>query len=123
MAAPYQPSNHYLKVYKMNLPKVVSNLVKAQNDFDSTAYADCFSETAVVLDEGRTHTGRKEIEHWIDDANKRYKAVMNPVGFEEKENESLLKAEVSGEFPGSPIVMTYHLQLADELIQSLKITG
>ncbi len=75
----------------MNLPKVVSNLVKAQNDFDSTAYADCFSETAVVFDEGKTHTGRKEIEHWIDDANKRYKAVMNPVGFEEKESESLFE--------------------------------
>lgn len=123
MAAPYQPSNHYLKAYKMNLPKVISNLVKAQNDFDRTGYADCFSETAVVFDEGKTHTGRKEIEHWIDDANKRYKAVMNPVGFEEKENESLLKAEVSGDFPGSPIVMTYHLQIADELIQSLTITG
>ncbi|MHA4844774.1 hypothetical protein ACX0G7_11450 [Flavitalea antarctica] len=44
----------------MNLPKVLANLVKAQNDFDSTAYADCFSETAVVFDEGKTHTGRKE---------------------------------------------------------------
>ncbi|NML20114.1 nuclear transport factor 2 family protein [Pseudoflavitalea sp. G-6-1-2] len=107
----------------MNLSKVISNLVKAQNDFDSKAYADCFSETAVVFDEGKTHTGRKEIEHWIDDANKRYKAIMNPVGFEEKENESLLKAEVSGDFPGSPIVMTYHLQIADELIKSLRITG
>ena len=107
----------------MNLPKVLSNLVKAQNDFDSAAYADCFSETAVVFDEGKTHTGREEIEHWIDDANKRYKAVMNPVALEEKGNESFLKAEVSGDFPGSPIVMTYHLQIADELIQSLKITG
>ena len=107
----------------MNLPKVISDLVKAQNDFDSVAYAACFSETAVVVDEGKTHNGRKEIEHWIDDANKQYKAVMNPVGFEEKENESLLKAEVSGNFPGSPIVLTYHLQIADELIQHLKITG
>lgn len=107
----------------MNLPKVVANLVKAQNDFDSTAYADCFSETAVVFDEGKTHNGRKEIEHWIADANERYKAVMKPVDFEEKGPESLLRAEVSGAFPGSPIVMTYHLQIADELIQSLKITG
>lgn len=107
----------------MNLPKVVSSLVKAQNDFDSTAYADCFSETAVVFDEGKTHTGRKEIEHWIDDANKRYKAVMNPVTFEEKGNESLLKAEVSGDFPGSPIMLTYHLQISGGLIQSLKITA
>lgn len=123
MAAPYQPSNHYLKAYKMNLPKVVANLIKAQNDFDSTAYADCFSETAVVFDEGKTHNGRKEIEHWIADANERYKAVMKPVDFEEKGPESLLRAEVSGAFPGSPILMTYHLQIADELIQSLKITG
>ena len=105
----------------MNLPKVIEDLVIAQNNFDSVAYANCFSETAVVFDEGKTHNGRKEIEHWIDDASKRYKTVMRPVSFEEKENESLLKAEVSGDFPGSPIVMTYHLQIAGELIQSLKI--
>ena len=108
---------------KMNLPKVVADLVVAQNNFDSVAYAQCFSETAVVFDEGKTHKGRKQIEQWIADANERYKAVMKPVGFEERGPESLLKAAVSGTFPGSPIVMTYHLQIADELIQSLKITG
>lgn len=107
----------------MNLPKVIDDLVAAQNNFDSAAYANCFSETAVVLDEGKTHKGRKEIEQWIADANERYKAVMKPVGFEKAERESLLKAEVSGTFPGSPIVMTYHLQIAGELIESLKITG
>jgi hypothetical protein len=106
----------------MNLPKVVSDLVKAQNEFDSIAYADCFSETAVVFDEGKTHTGRKEIEHWIDDANQRYRAAMNPVSFEEKDNESLLKAEVSGDFPGSPVMMMFHLQITGDLIQSLKTT-
>ena len=75
----------------MNLPKVLDDLVAAQNNFDSAAYANCFSETAVVFDEGKTHKGRKEIEHWIADANERYKAVMKPVGFEEKVSQSLLK--------------------------------
>ncbi|GAB4046776.1 nuclear transport factor 2 family protein [Spirosoma litoris] len=107
----------------MNFPKVVADLVLAQNNFDSVAYATCFSETAVVFDEGKTHNGRKEIEHWIADANERYKATMQPVSFEEKETESLLKAEVSGNFEGSPVVLNYHLEIADELIQSLKITG
>ena len=107
----------------MNLPKVIEGLVAAQNNFDSVAYAECFSETAVVFDEGKTHKGRKEIEEWIDEANKKYRAVMKPVAFEEKEKESLLKAKVSGDFPGSPIVMTYHLKIDDKLIQSLKITG
>lgn len=107
----------------MNLPNVLVDLVKAQNSFDSAAYANCFSETAVVYDEGKTHNGRKEIELWIADANARYEATMQPVGFEEKGGETILKAETSGNFPGSPIVLSYHLAIADGLIQSLRITG
>lgn len=44
----------------MNLPKVITELVKTQNSFDSAAYANCFSETAVAFDEGKTHNGKKE---------------------------------------------------------------
>ena len=107
----------------MNLPKVVSDLVETQNNFDSVAYASCFSETAVVFDEGKTHNGKKEIERWIADSNERYKATIKPVSFEENDTETLLNAETSGNFPGSPIVLTYHMKIADELIQSLKFTG
>ena len=107
----------------MNLPKVIADLVAAQNSFDSVAYAKCFAETAVVFDEGRTHNGRKEIEEWIADANNRYEAVIKPLSFEEKETESIFKAETTGNFPGSPIVLRYHLEIVDELIQSLKVTG
>jgi ketosteroid isomerase-like protein len=105
----------------MNLPKVVADLVETQNSFDSAAYANCFSETAVVFDEGKKHNGRKEIEQWIEKANNDYQAVMKPLEY--SENEEILKAEVSGNFPGSPIVLSYHLKLEDGLIQSLKITG
>lgn len=107
----------------MNLPKVITDLVGAQDDFDSVAYANCFSDTAIVFDEGKTHNGRKEIENWIADANDRYKSLMKPVSYEQNETESILKAEVSGTFPGSPIVLSYHLKIDNELIQSLKITG
>lgn len=105
----------------MNLPKVVADLVIAQNKFDSVGYANCFSDTAVVFDEGKTHKGRKEIEHWIEKASKDYQAVMKPLEY--SEHEEMLKAEVSGNFPGSPIVLSYRLEIADGLIQSLKITG
>ena len=105
----------------MNLPKVITDLIEAQNKFDSVAYADCFSETAVVFDEGKTHTGKKEIQEWIKEANEKYQAVMSPVAY--SETEEILKAEVSGNFPGSPIVLSYHLKLEDGLIQSLNITG
>ena len=105
----------------MNLPQVVEELVKTQNDFDSVAYAKCFTETAIVFDEGKTHNGRKEIEKWIDKANKDYQATMKPLEYSTEEE--ILKVEVSGNFPGSPIVLSYHLEIADELIRSLKVTG
>ena len=39
----------------MNLPKILTDLIKAQNEFDAVTYANLFSETAVVFDEGKTH--------------------------------------------------------------------
>jgi hypothetical protein len=103
----------------MNLPKVVAELIRTQNNFDSVAYAKCFSQTAVVFDEGKTYNGRKEIEDWIDRANKEYQATMKPLEYSETEH--TLKTEVSGTFPGSPITLTYSYEFEDGLIQSLKI--
>jgi hypothetical protein len=107
----------------MELPKVLVDLVGAQESYDSGAYANCFSETAVVYDEGKIYEGRKEIEQWISNANKNYRSVMKPISFEKNEDESILKAEVSGSFPGSPIVLRYRLIIVGNKIQSLKITG
>lgn len=105
----------------MNLPNVIADLAKAQNNFDSVAYANCFSETAIVFDEGKTHNGKTEIQQWIEKANSAYQAVMRPLEY--SAIEEVLKAEVSGSFPGSPIVLSYYFKLQNGLIESLKITG
>ncbi len=102
-----------------NLPKVIQDLVKAQENFDSNAYANCFTETAVVFDEGKTHQGRKEIEKWIDKANREYQVTMKPLNY--SETEQILEAEISGNFPGSPIVLNYQFEIIEQQIQSLKI--
>jgi ketosteroid isomerase-like protein len=107
----------------MNLPKVIKDLVNAQNSFDSTAYADCFSENAVVFDEGKTHNGRLDIQHWIDESNKKYKSVMKPLQYDENGAASVLTAECAGTFPGSPITLQFHFNIVDGQIQHLKVTG
>ncbi len=107
----------------MNLPKVVADLVQAQHNYDSVAYANCFAEDAVVFDEGKTYTGRAEIKHWISRANENYKIVMKPISFEEKGTESILAADISGNFEGSPVVLNYHFEFIDGLVRSLKISG
>lgn len=105
----------------MNLPEVIKDLVNAHNNFDSTAFANCFSETAIVFDEGKNYTGKKEIKTWIEKASKEYNALMKPVEFEGDAEKAGLKAEVSGNFPGSPLVLTYHLKFDGKHIQSLEI--
>lgn len=105
----------------MNLPDIVTELVKAQNEFNSGAYADCFTENAEVFDEGKTYTGKTEIENWIDKANNEYRAKMKPLDYNGPQN--ILSAEISGTFPGSPIVLKYHFHLSDGQIKSLKITS
>lgn len=59
-------------------------MIEAQNNFDSEGYATLFSETGVAYDEGKTHTGRKEIQKWIAEANEKYKSVMQAVEYIER---------------------------------------
>ncbi len=106
----------------MNLPKVITDLINAQNNFDSIAYADCFSETAVVFDEGKTHNGKLNIQNWIQESNKKYRSRMKPLEYTEKGTSSVLSAECSGTFPGSPITLKFHFDIIDGQIQQLKIT-
>lgn len=107
----------------MTLPKIIADLVAAQNQFDALAYAKCFSETAVVFDEGKTHIGRKAVEDWIDESNKKYKSMMKPLSIVDEGKTLVLSAECSGTFPGSPLILKFHFELKDGLIQSLKVTG
>jgi hypothetical protein len=107
----------------MNLHKAVADMIAAQNKHNSRAYADCFSETAIVHDEGKTHQGREEIQQWIEKSDEEYHAEMKPLSYKETGADALLTAEVSGKFPGSPAVLKFHIGLKDDHIQSLSITG
>jgi hypothetical protein len=107
----------------MNLPKVITDLITAQNNFDSIAYANCFAETGVMFDEGKNHKGRVEIGQMIDESNKKYRSVMKPLEYTENGTSGVLSAECSGTFPGSPIVLKFHFEIVDEQIEYLKVTG
>ena len=106
----------------MELPQLVVKFVETQNTYDSGAYIECFTENAIVHDEGKTHTGKAEIRQWIEEANEKYKSVMKPLRYEESGSNGVLTAEVSGTFPGSPIVLKFHLGLKDGIIDSLNVT-
>jgi hypothetical protein len=107
----------------MDLNKTIAGLIEAQNRHDSRGYVNFFLETAVVFDEGQTYRGKAGIQQWIEHSNRKYQTIVKPVSYKENESGSWLKAEASGNFPGSPAVLNFHFDLRDGLISSLKITG
>ena len=107
----------------MKLHPVAERLIEAQNSFNSQAYTACFTESAIVHDEGKTHRGKGEILAWIEESNEKYRSVMKAMDYEESGSDGVITAEVSGTFPGSPAVLKFHLGLKNDLIESLKVTG
>jgi hypothetical protein len=60
MVAQYQQFNN-LKNKTMNLPTVVTDFINAQNNFDSEASANCFSETGTRLPKSYRITIKKDV--------------------------------------------------------------
>lgn len=105
----------------MELPDLITAFVKAQNNHDSTAHVACFSEDAIVFDEGKNHLGRNQIKTWIEQANEKYQTAMEPINYSGSGETAVLIARISGTFEGSPILLNYQFGFADDLIQTLKI--
>ena len=107
----------------MKLSRLATRFVETHNNFDGEAFTACFTDSAIVHDEGKTHTGKEEIRQWIEHSNEQYHSSMEPLNFEESGSAAVLTAEVTGAFPGSPIVLKFHFTLKNDLIDSLKVTG
>jgi hypothetical protein len=105
------------------LPAVLAELVTAQNDHNSHAFAEVFSNNALVHDEGKEYSGKASIKAWNENTNKKYNTRLEPEALQEKGGEIILTVQVSGTFEGSPIVLEYHVHLKGSRIIYLNITG
>ena len=105
------------------LPKVLADLLIAQNEHNSTAYANNFTENAIVYDEGHNYHGKPAIKRWNETTNEKYQTKLEPIGISKKENESVLTVMVSGTFDGSPLPLKYHFVIEESKIASLRVTN
>ncbi|RNF31221.1 hypothetical protein NM04_08450 [Massilia aurea] len=108
----------------MNLPSAISTYVEASNAQDAQRVAAAFLPDATVHDEGHLHRGRADIAAWAEDSARRYGATMVPLGLDRidgKDQDYALSAEVSGNFPGSPITLAFHFALQSNGIASLEV--
>ena len=103
------------------LPPTIARFIDASNARDLEAAIDCFGVEAFVEDEGRTHRGIVEVRAWKQATEERFRYTIEPTGVEERDGRSLVRGILAGNFPGSPVELTYDFRLVDDAIESLRI--
>lgn len=103
-----------------DLPDVLAHWVTAKNAHDVDGQLSCFSPTASVDDEGETVSGTDAVRAWIERVTAAYDLTVEPTAWEPSIDGGVLVAEVSGDFPGSPLEFRYHLSLDGGLISALR---
>ena len=107
-------------IKSLNLPSPIAAYFAADK-VGGEAVSQCFTENAIVLDEGHSYQGRAEIRAWKSGASAKYQYTTEPFACEEKDGKHVVTSHVAGNFPGSPINIRYLFKLDASRIASLEI--
>src|SRR5580704_14699473 len=88
---------------------------------DYLAAADRFTADATVHDEDHDYTGRDAIRGWVDETSRKYRPAFTVMRASSNGDDVDLAVAISGQFPGSPVTLDYHLQLRAGKIFTLTI--
>ncbi|QOL80842.1 nuclear transport factor 2 family protein [Pseudooceanicola spongiae] len=105
----------------MHLPPPIQTFFTARAPQDGDALAAAFSPDAIVHDEARSHHGPQAIRDWWLAAKAKYRHHAEPMDVAEAGGKTVVQATVTGDFPGSPAVLTFTFGLKGERICDLEI--
>lgn len=104
----------------LDLPKPIANYFAADEDGDETL-SQCFTEDAVVKDEGHIYNGRAAIKEWKARASEKYQYTSEPLALNQEDGIAVVTSRLTGNFPGSPVNLRFFFELDGEKIKSLEI--
>lgn len=104
-----------------DLPAPLPEYFAAANTDDAARIAACFASDARVHDEKRDHVGRAAIRQWAADVRAKVRFQSEPFSIDGDPDRPVVVAHVSGDFPGSPVDLTYRFVITDGEITTLSI--
>mgnify|MGYP001051876329 CR=1 FL=1 len=105
----------------LKLPEAIETYFQASNSYDSNLLAKCFTEDAILYDEGLAYHGPTALESHIIEANNNLLIKTNATNAVERNGETIVTATISGNFDGSPVALDYHFTMKNQKIAILKI--
>jgi len=105
---------------QVTLPEPIAAYFAADRR-DSEAIARCFTQDAVVKDEGHTYTGVMAIKQWKAESAAKYTYTSEPFALERRDGMTIVTSRLTGNFPGSPVDLRFFFRLERGRIASLEI--
>jgi ketosteroid isomerase-like protein len=105
----------------LDLDAPIRSYFEATNAHQAGAVAALFTSDALVNDEAADHRGREAIRDWADGTYRKYGVALTPLEARGDGDATMVTAEVSGTFPGSPIQLEFRFVTDGELIRELRI--
>lgn len=102
------------------MPKPIQNYFVESNSHNIYGVVSCFAEDAVVLDEKKIYKGTAAISRWNERLSLRYRTTSKVLDVNQADDLTIVKAQVSGKFPGSPTVLKFKFQIQDGKISKLE---
>lgn len=103
------------------LPPPLAAYYEAKNQHDINGMLAPFAEDAVVKDEGQEHHGTAAILSWMEHTTSKYRVTVEVKQIETVDNRLIVSGLVSGDFPGSPVMLRYTFTLSGPTIARLEI--
>jgi len=103
------------------MPADLPTPIGAANRGETEALAQCFAESAVVRDEGKTIQGLAAIRKWMVETKQKYQHTIEPLASTQKDGKTIVTNRLTGNFPGSPIELEFVFTLDGDEIAALEI--
>jgi hypothetical protein len=104
----------------LNLPKPIASYFAA-DEAGAEELSQCFTEDAVVKDEGQTYNGRAAIKEWKAHASEKFQYTSEPLALDQEDRKAIVTSRLTGNFPGSPVNLRFFFELDGEKIKSLEV--
>ena len=105
----------------LSLPPSIALYISAANQSATERVAECFTEDAIVQDEGKTMQGTEAIQDWVAETTRKYHHTMEPLSLRHEGGATVVTNRLTGAFPGSPIEVQFRFQLRAGKIAKLEI--
>jgi ketosteroid isomerase-like protein len=93
----------------------------ATNRHDVDGMIADLADDAVVKDEGHEHHGVPAIREWMKETIRKYQFKAEPTRVARENDQTAVSVTVSGDFPGSPVELTYWFKFVGQKIARLEI--